>query len=426
MIIIGLDFGTTAVRGVVLVLVLDACEPSSSSKQNKLKITGTHSEVYQSGLCEDARTNSVVQRNPQDWVDAAEKVLAHLMESNPDLTAQPLRIGVAFTSCTILPVDANGEALCTSSSSTQFPSSSPETRPHLYPKVWKHHTVGVQRVADELTSILGGDGVTTTTTTWLETVYGGSVGLEYFVPKVIEVYDKDREVFEAAYTFIEAGDWIVHKLASRGFGGRPTTTSPPNKRARALDSTPLNIPRSTCQAGYKNFYDVETKRHRVSPQHLTRLRSSLSATQIEKIIDRRGEFLAPGSSLPPSWGGVAANDGDRETVRIGVIDAHAAAFSMGCAVPGTLVAILGTSGCVMLCVGEYIVSERACSVHLMILTLCVRPPTCARVERNMRSDTGWDITQYDWNRDGLECSGGSICLPLSFHQQIPRGARKGS
>src|SRR5207302_1664541 len=128
-----------------------------------------------------------------DWVSVLEQgVPAVLAESGVD-ASQIRGIGIDVTSCTVLPVSASGEPLCLNE---QF-----RERPHAWPKLWKHHAA--QDVADRLTDVAAERGEE-----WLAR-YGGRISSEWYFPKLIEVWEEDREIYDACAAFIEATDWIV-------------------------------------------------------------------------------------------------------------------------------------------------------------------------------------------------------------------------
>ncbi len=124
--------------------------------------------------------------------------------------ADVVGLGVDFTSCTVLPVRADGTPLCT--------EEGWRSRPHAWPKLWKHHAA--QPVADRLNEVADERGES------FLARYGGKLSSEWYFPKLIELWLEDREVYDEADGFIEATDWIVWWLTG-------------NER------------RATCTAGYK-------------------------------------------------------------------------------------------------------------------------------------------------------------------------------
>src|SRR5690606_36345258 len=116
-------------------------------------------------------------------------------------------IGIDFTSCTILPVKADGTPLCTL----------PEWRdePHAWVKLWKHHASQPQ--ADEINELARRTGQS-----WLAR-YGGTISSEWFFSKVLQTLEEAPEVYHAAERIIEAADWIVWRLC--GVETRNTCTA---------------------------------------------------------------------------------------------------------------------------------------------------------------------------------------------------------
>jgi L-ribulokinase len=90
------------------------------------------------------------------------------------------------------------------------------TRPHAWPKLWKHHGAGAQ--ADALTAVAAARNEE-----WLPR-YGGVVGLEWAYPKALELFDKDRELFDATALWVEAGDWFTWQLVGGPAPPRSTCT----------------------------------------------------------------------------------------------------------------------------------------------------------------------------------------------------------
>ena len=129
-----------------------------------------------------------------------------LEESGVD-AEQVVGIGIDFTSCTVLPTTGDGTPLCTLEQWRE--------RKQAWPKLWKHHAA--QPVADRLNEVAlerGEDFLAR---------YGGRISSEWYFPKLIEVWLEDREVYDAADSYIEATDWIVWWLT--GSECRQTATA---------------------------------------------------------------------------------------------------------------------------------------------------------------------------------------------------------
>ena len=120
---IGLDFGTLSVRALLV-------ETATG------RIVATAVSPYRHGVIDEklphggALGPDWALQHPQDWLDGltavTREVLTHV--ANP---ADVVGIGMDFTSCTVLPVDAAGTPLC------QLDAW--QTIPNAWPKLWKHH-----------------------------------------------------------------------------------------------------------------------------------------------------------------------------------------------------------------------------------------------------------------------------------------------
>lgn len=189
-------------------------------------------------------------------------------------------------------------------------------REHAYPKLWKHHGAAAQ--AAEITAKAAALEVP-----WLER-YGGVVGLEWCFPKALEVFDSDKEVFDAMELWVEAGDWFVWQLT----GGQLPA-------------------RSTCQAGYKACWSAAAGFP--SPGFFDAVRPGFGAV----LPKMAGALLAPGqpglalrpaAELHEAGLGPFADIAQGTAVSAASIDAHAGVPGVGVGGDSALVLVLGTSG----------------------------------------------------------------------------------
>ncbi|HUR45211.1 MAG TPA: ribulokinase, partial [Candidatus Saccharimonadales bacterium] len=154
--------------------------------------------------------------------------------------------------------------------------------------------------------------------------YGGIIGLEWFFPKVLETLDRSPSIYTAAEVWLEAGDWFVWQLTGGPAG---------------------QLPRSTCQAGYKGMWSRESGFP--STAFFKALHPRLENVVAEKMP---GRFVAPGELA----GHLTSEMGRKLGLPAGipvsaaVIDAHAGVPGAGASEPGTLVMVMGTSSCHML------------------------------------------------------------------------------
>lgn len=303
---IGLDFGTDSVRAVIV--GLDGTEHGSAVSSYPYGQILTSLPIA-SGATLPA--NWALQ-HPQDWLDsAAGAIRSALVESGFDASAI-IGIGVDFTSCTMLPCRADGTPLC------QIERW--RNHPHAWPKLWKHH--GAVRQADDLNRAAKMSGEP-----WLAR-YGGTIGLEWLFPKMLEIFDVDRPVFDAADVFIEAGDWFVWQIT--GGDGQPV--------------------RSTCQAGYKACW--ESDRGYPAAAFLNRARPGFGDEVLNKLL---GRHQAPGTKAGVLRTEFAEACGLPAGIPVAtaIIDAHSGVPGVGAAEAGQLVIVMGTSTCHMLCSTEH-------------------------------------------------------------------------
>jgi L-ribulokinase len=305
---LGLDFGTESVRAI-LVNVAGG------------RVVGRASEIYPHGVI-DARLPAggvslpadYALQHPSDWLDSAARACRAAIGQGGVAPADIIGVGVDFTSCTMLPAKRDGTPLCLLE---HFAA-----RPMAWPKLWKHH--GAKAATDRINRVTRDRGEA-----WLDR-YGGTIGLEWFWPKVLETLELDPEVFDATEVWLEAGDWLVWQLTSSSALG-----------TRSVGS----LVRSTCQAGYKGMWSAKTGFP--SRDFFAALDPRLADAVADKMP---GTFVPPGrpagqlSAAAANLLGLAAGT----PVSAAVIDAHAGVPGSGVADAGTLVMVMGTSACHMI------------------------------------------------------------------------------
>ncbi|WP_145392582.1 ribulokinase [Stieleria neptunia] len=298
---LGLDFGTESARAVIV-----------DRNGNELAVCES---AYRHGQITETLPTSgaalplhFALQHPADWIESAADATRKAIEQSGIDVDRVVGIGVDFTSCTMLPTTTDGTPLC---ALERF-----QNTPLAWPKLWKHH--GAIEQTDRMNQI-----AKERNEAFMDR-YGGTIGLEWFFPKMLETIDKAPEVAEAAEVWLEAGDWFVWQLVG-------------------CDATEL--PRSTCQAGYKALWSAETGY--ASDAYFTAVDPTLAAAARDKMP---GRMLSPGQ-----FAGTLCNaSADRLGLPAGIavaaatIDAHAAVPGVGEAEPGTLVMVMGTSSCHML------------------------------------------------------------------------------
>lgn len=300
-VVLGLDFGTESVRALLV-----------SAQGNEL---GSAVVPFAHGQIIDRLPNNdrllpqgFALQHPSDWIDGAAKATVLAKRSAKVDSAAIVGIGVDFTSCTMLPTKADGTPLC------QLKDF--EDEPLAWPKLWKHH--GAQKQTDRINEV-----ARARDESFLDR-YGGTIGLEWFFPKMLETLDNAPKAYQAADVWLEAGDWFVWQLV-----GGPAAS----------------LPRSTCQAGYKGMwnandgYPSEEYLKAVNPKFANVVKSKMP-----------GRLIPPGNAAGGLTAAMAKRFGLKEgtPVSAAIIDAHAGVPGAGASAPGTLVMVMGTSSCHML------------------------------------------------------------------------------
>jgi L-ribulokinase len=336
---LGLDFGTESVRAVLVDRAGRTAGSAVAAYEHGQIVPGSQSAGLVDGLLP-----GMALQHPGDWVISAVAATRGALEGTGAAQESVAGIGVDFTSCTMLPCARDGRPLCLS------PDGQAASRdPHAWPKLWKHHgaieqTARINEVARERREA------------WLGR-YGGAVGLEWFFPKMLEVIERSPAVAEEAEVWLEGGDWLVWMLVGapwiqeagqgawnvnpEGLGTGSTGHRPvPRPSIEAAD-----LPRSTCQAGYKALWSAEGGFP--SQAYLAAVHPELARAAAEKMP---GRFVAPGKRAGELCAGMAARMGLRQGVPVSaaIIDAHAGVPGAGVGEAGTLVMVMGTSGCHML------------------------------------------------------------------------------
>src|SRR5207302_7029347 len=122
---LGLDYGTESARAL-LVDVADGRE------------AGTAVAAYPDGVIDRQLPDSGVAlgpdwalQNPRDYLTVLETIVPAALREAGAAAEDVVGIGIDFTSCTMLPVRADGTPLCL------LPEFASE--PHAWVKLWKHH-----------------------------------------------------------------------------------------------------------------------------------------------------------------------------------------------------------------------------------------------------------------------------------------------
>lgn len=187
---LGIDFGTQSARGVLVNI-------RTGEELGDCLYTYPHGVIDRGIPGMDVKLPpDFALQNPADYRAALETVLHDTWRSAGVDPAAVVAIGLDFTSCTILPVDENMEPLC------QKPEW--QSNPHSWVKLWKHH--GAQAQAIHMAKVFARRQEP------LLQQYGGNVLSEWLFPKLLEICEKAPEVYNAAYKFVHAADWVNYLM----------------------------------------------------------------------------------------------------------------------------------------------------------------------------------------------------------------------
>lgn len=297
---IGLDFGSLSCRGVLVDVSDGRIEAEASMEYPH----GVMSEYLPDGT---PLEGAPCLQSPKDFREAMISVVRELVGKCDD-PARIVGISVDTTASTVLPLDGNFVPLC---ENEKFAS-----RPHAWMKMWKHHGAAPQ--ADRIMKVCLEQN--RPYPDW----YGGSISPECLISKVIEVFERDREVFDAAASFVEVMDYLTSLLT-----GKPTFSIPIAK-AKAFYSV---------EDGYPDgefFFEVNPEIH------------DLPAKLMEHYPDR--VLAYPGERAGGLCAEMAKTLGLPEgiAVSVGTPDSYAPIMGLGITREAVMMMIIGTSTAMMI------------------------------------------------------------------------------
>ena len=299
---IGLDYGTSSVRGLLV-------DVSSGEELASSVFPYPHGKA---GILLDERDLDVARQHPQDYLDGAQSVIKGVLDqasSRPGFAPdQVIGLGVDTTGSTPIPVDADGTPL----------ALKPEFEGNLAALVylWKDHTGHAE--AAEITALAAK----------MRPQYllkcGGIYSAEWYWSKVLRCLRAAPGVFEAAYTWVEHSDWLPAVLSG--------------------ETHPDHLKRDICAAGHKAMFHPEWGGYpdeefltALDPR-LVRLRRTLPdhAFHIGEVAGTLSAEWAERTGLPVGI-----------PISVGAFDAHLGGVGSGIK-PGVLVKNIGTSTCDMM------------------------------------------------------------------------------
>ena len=189
---VGIDFGTLSARAVLVNAVSGDIVCDSVYEY-------PHS-VMDDKLCgEIILPPDFALQHPRDYIEAFANTVSDVIARSGVEPSDIVGVGIDFTCCTMLPVNADGIPLCFDE---RF-----KNEPHAYVKLWKHHAS--QPYADRFNEELAKQAPD------LLARYGGKTSAEWMFPKIMETLDKAPEVYQEAAYFVEASDLLSWMLTSK-------------------------------------------------------------------------------------------------------------------------------------------------------------------------------------------------------------------
>jgi len=291
----GYDFGTQSCR-----LVLLSVPDGTIAAQEEMDYPNgviTHN-LPGTGII---LKNDWYLQDPRDYIFVLEALSKKILERTNINPGDIVAIGTAFTNCTMMPVDKEGNVLCM--------LDEYKNNPHSWVKLWKHH--GAEAYAKEI-EIYAKEHLPRLKN------YGGHVSSEWLFPKILQIAREDKELYDAADAFIEAADWIVYKLCG-------------------------NLVRNSATLGVNAFYDADEggfpprEFFAGIDKAIENVVQEKLKGNVKNVGERAGnltEEMAKAMGLTPNT-----------VVAVGHGDSEVAACGAGIAEAGRMIIVMGTSTC---------------------------------------------------------------------------------
>ncbi|MGM7723911.1 ribulokinase [Metabacillus sp. Hm71] len=291
---IGIDYGSES--GRVLIINVKTGE-----------IKGMHVIPYKHGvITESLPINSQripigsALQHPQDYLDVLEVGIPCAMTKAGIQSNQIIGLGVDFTSSTILPVDRELTPLCFQKEWQHFH--------HAWAKLWKHHHTKVQ--TEKIYKLAA-----KRKEKWLRQL-GFNISEEWAIPKIFEVFEDARDLYDASASFLEAADWIVSTLTS-------------------------SLTRNNCSLGFKTFWNESEG---FPEAFFIELDAEFGSTLLSKLQGNVKNVGTCAGFLTEEWANKLSLPIGLP-IATGIIDAHSAVLGTGVYQSETLLMVMGTSTC---------------------------------------------------------------------------------
>ncbi|WP_026571228.1 ribulokinase [Sediminibacillus terrae] len=309
---IGVDYGTESGRAVLVAL--------SDGRELEEHVT-----PYPHGVIDNKLPVSGIKldhewalQHPGDYIEVLKKSVPAVLKKSGVAPQDVIGVGIDFTACTMLPIDANGDPL----------SFHPELQdnPHSWVKLWKHHAA--QKEANQLNEIASERGEA------FLSRYGGKISSEWMIAKAWQILNEAPDIYDKADKFVEAADWVVSKMTK-------------------------TFVRNSCTAGYKAmWHKQEGYPDKEFFRALDPGLADLTDTKLKGKVEPLGSKAGVLSEEMAAFTGLCAGT----SIAVGNVDAHASVPAIGVVSPGKMVMAMGTSICHMLLGTEEKDIEGMCGV----------------------------------------------------------------
>lgn len=294
---IGVDFGTLSARA----LLVNTKNGEEIAEATCDYLHGVMSETL--AATGEPLPRDYALQDPSDYIAALQYVIPTVIAKAGVSPSEVIGIGIDFTCCTLLSVDESGIPLCEKPRFSHTPLA--------YAILWKHHAASVY--AKQLTELAKKRGEA------FLSRCGGKIDEEWAFPKMAQVFFEAPEVYHAAHAFVEAGDYIVWRLAGK-------------------------LSRAYQYAAYKSHYDME--QGYPTKEYLSAFSPEFGETALQKLEGAVNEMGTLAGKITPEFAtrlGLCENT----AVAVACPDGHIAALSLGVSHAGDMMAVLGTSACFM-------------------------------------------------------------------------------
>lgn len=309
---IGVDFGTESGRALLVDITTG-------------QEVATHVTPYTHGVMDEVLVHSGLKleqdwalQHPDDYIEVLRQSIPRVLSEANVSPDQVIGIGIDFTACTMMPLDAGGTPLCL--------LEEWRDNPHSWVKLWKHHAAQDEaNLINEAAKRRGEKFLAR---------YGGKLSSEWILAKSLQILNEAPELYKQAVLFMEAADWVVMQLTGQ-------------------------LARSSCTAGYKaNWHKREGYPSKEFLQALDPRFGSLVETKL------RGPIKPLGSKAGGLTESMAGLTGLRSGTAVAVanIDAHAMVPAVSVVTPGKLVLAMGTSTCHLILSDKEVTGEGICGV----------------------------------------------------------------